>query len=79
VREAREAAGQFKLIDGLLRRDLFTKDALVPVVVLELNDAEADKLAVGSPSDAKTTLAALHGNTAAQNRLKPCTETPFDL
>ena len=35
--------------------------------------------AVGSPSDAKPAPTRTTGNTAEQNRLKPCTGKPFDL
>ena len=35
--------------------------------------------AVGSPSDAKPAPPRTTGNTADQNRLKPCRGKPFDL
>ena len=35
--------------------------------------------AVGNPPDAKPATSATTGNTAEQNRLKPCTGKPFEL
>jgi hypothetical protein len=50
VRET--AAGQFILIDGHLRRELFRQHELVPVVILDLNDEEADLLTLTLDSSA---------------------------
>jgi hypothetical protein len=35
--------------------------------------------AVGNPPESKPATAATTGDTAEQNRLKPCTEKPFEL